>query len=127
MNFTCDHIHLRSPDPEKAAQFYAEMFGATVLSRSRHGEALRVVVDLGGLQLFIEQVPSQTPVPPPPPFVGIEHVGLRVENLDAVVADLRGKGGRFVVEPNSPRPGLKLAFIEGPDGVRIELLERSSL
>jgi catechol 2,3-dioxygenase-like lactoylglutathione lyase family enzyme len=127
MNFTCDHIHLRSLDPEKAAQFYAEMFGATVRSRSLHGEALRVVVDLGGLQLFIEQVPPQTPVPPPPPFVGIEHVGLRVENLDAVVADLRGKGGRFLVEPNSSRPGLKLAFIEGPDGVRIELLERSSL
>lgn len=127
MNFTCDHIHLRSPDPEKAAQFYAEMFGATVRSRSRHGEALRVVVDLGGLQLFIEQVPPHTPVPPSPPFVGIEHIGLRVENLDAVATDLRGKGGRFVVEPSSPRPGVKIAFIEGPDGVRIEILERSSL
>jgi catechol 2,3-dioxygenase-like lactoylglutathione lyase family enzyme len=126
MTFTCDHIHLRSLDPEKAAQFYAAMLGATIQSRSHHGGALRVVVDLGGLQLFIEQVAPQTPIPPPPPFVGIEHVGLRVENLDEVVADLRSKGGRFVVEPNSPRPGLKLAFIEGPDGVRIEILERSS-
>lgn len=126
MNFTCDHIHLRSPDPEKAAQFYVEMFGATIRSRSHHGEALRVVVDLGGLQLFIEQVPPQTPAPPPPPFVGIEHVGLRVQDLDAVVADLRSKGGRFVKEPSSPRPGVKVAFIEGPDGVRIELLQRSS-
>ena len=127
MTFTCDHIHLRSPDPEKAARFYAEMFGATVRSRLFNGEALRVVIDLGGVQLFIEQVPPQTLMPPPPPFVGIEHIGLRVESLDAVVAELRSKGGRFVVEPNSPRPGLKLAFIEGPDGVRIELLERSSL
>jgi catechol 2,3-dioxygenase-like lactoylglutathione lyase family enzyme len=127
MNFTCDHIHLRSLDPEKAAQFYAEMFGANILSRSLDGGALRVVVDLGGLQIFIEQVPPQTPVPPLPPFVGIEHVGLRVENLDVAVEYLRTKGGRFVVEPRSPRPGLKLAFIEGPDGVRIELLERSGL
>ena len=127
MNFTCDHIHLRSLDPEKAAQFYVEMFGATVRGRSRHGEALRVVVDLGGLQMFIEQVPPNTPLAPSPPFVGIEHVGLRVENLDAVVTDLRGKGGRFLVEPNSPRPALKMAFIEGPDGARIEILERSGL
>jgi catechol 2,3-dioxygenase-like lactoylglutathione lyase family enzyme len=127
VKFTCDHLHLRSLDPEKGAQFYVEMFGATVLSRSHHGETLRVVVDLGGLQLFIEQVPPQTPVPPSPPFVGIEHIGLRVENFDAVVADLRGKGGRFVIEPNSPRPGVKIAFMEGPDGIRIELLERSSL
>jgi catechol 2,3-dioxygenase-like lactoylglutathione lyase family enzyme len=127
MTFTCDHIHLRSLDPEKAAQFYVEMLGATLRSRSFHGEALRVVIDLGGVQLFIEQVPPQTPMPPLPPFFGIEHIGLRVENLNAVVADLRSKGARFVVEPNSPRPGLKLAFIEGPDGVRIELLERASL
>jgi catechol 2,3-dioxygenase-like lactoylglutathione lyase family enzyme len=127
MTFTCDHIHLRSLHPEKAAQFYVEMLGATLRSRSFHGEALRVVIDLGGVQLFIEQVPPQTPMPPPPPFVGIEHIGLRVENLNAVVADLRSKGVRFVVEPNSPRPGLKLAFIEGPDGVRIELLERAGL
>lgn len=82
-------------------------------SRSLHGEALRVVVDLGGLQLFIEQVPPQTPVAPPPPFVGIEPVGLRVENLAAVVADLRGKGGRFVMEPSSPRRGLTLGNLGG--------------
>ena len=66
MKFTCDHLHLRSLDPEKGAQFYVEMFGAAVLSRAHHGETLRVVVDLGGLQLFIEQVPPQTPVPPSP-------------------------------------------------------------
>ncbi len=71
MNVICDHLHLRSPAPETAAQFYAEMFGATIRSRSHHADALRVVVDLGGLQLFIEQVPPQTLAPPAPPFLGI--------------------------------------------------------
>ena len=26
--FTYDHIHLRSPDPERTAQYYERMFGA---------------------------------------------------------------------------------------------------
>ena len=35
--FTYDHIHLRSPDPEATAAFYATMFGAEILPRLRKG------------------------------------------------------------------------------------------
>ena len=41
-------------------------------------------------------------------------------------AALRARGARFVVEPHSPRPGLKIAFLEGPEKLRIELLERAA-
>ena len=124
--FAIDHVHLRSPDPERAAGFYAELFGAKPAGRMQNGAALRVVMDLGGLPLFIEQVPAGTASPPAPPFLGVEHIGLAVEDMDAAVAELRRKGAEFVVEPNSPRPGVKLAFIQGPDGVRIEIIQRSA-
>ncbi|MXP62085.1 VOC family protein [Roseomonas sp. M0104] len=124
--FKSDHIHLRSPDPEAAARFYAEVLEASEVTRMKNGEALRIVMDLGGLPLFIEQVPSGTMAAPPPPFIGIEHVGLAVTGFDDIIAELKGKGVRFLGEPSSPRPGIKIAFIEGPDGVRIELLERSA-
>jgi catechol 2,3-dioxygenase-like lactoylglutathione lyase family enzyme len=126
MRFTCDHLHLRSPDPEAAGAAYVTLFDATIKDRVRMGAALRVVVDLDGLLLFIEQVPPQTATTPPAPFVGIEHIGLRVNDLDAAAAHFRSKGVKFLVEPSSPRPGLKFAFIEGPDAVRIEVLERSA-
>ncbi|HWL82133.1 MAG TPA: VOC family protein [Roseomonas sp.] len=124
--FRSDHIHLRSPDPEAAARFYAEVLEASEVTRVKNGEALRIVMDLGGLPLFIEQVPASTVAAPPAPFVGIEHIGLAVTGFDGIVAELKGKGVRFLAEPSSPRPGIKIAFIEGPDGVRIELLERSA-
>ncbi len=123
--FKCDHVHLRSPDPEAAGRYYTDMFGATITSRMQNGNALRVVVDLGGLTLFIEQVAAATPVPPPPPFMGVEHIGLAVTGFDAAVAELRAKGAVFAVEPQSPRPGVKLAFVQAPDNVRVEILERS--
>ena len=119
--FTCDHIHLRSPDPDAAARWYQDTLGATPISRAEK----RVVVDLGGLQLFIEQVPPSTPHPPPAPFVGIEHIAVRVTGFEAAVAGLREKGAVFAAEPSSPRPGTKIAFLAAPDGVLVEILERT--
>jgi catechol 2,3-dioxygenase-like lactoylglutathione lyase family enzyme len=120
-----DHLHLRSPDPTAAGKFYVEALGAAQVSAGIVGESFRVVVDLGGLRLLIDQVPESIARPPAPPFLGIEHIGLRVENLDDAAAELRQRGTKFVVEPKQARPGVKIAFIEGPDDVRIELLERS--
>jgi catechol 2,3-dioxygenase-like lactoylglutathione lyase family enzyme len=126
MGYAYDHLHLRSPDPEAAAAAYVAWFGATIKDRVRMGAGLRVVVDLDGLLLFIEEVPAQTPTTPPAPFVGMEHIGLRVGDLDTAAADLRRKGVKFLVEPTSPRPGVKVAFIEGPDAIRIEILQRDA-
>ena len=39
---------------------------------------------------------------------------------DAAVAELRAKGAEFAVEPHSPRPGFRLAFVRAPDGVRVD-------
>jgi catechol 2,3-dioxygenase-like lactoylglutathione lyase family enzyme len=81
---------------------------------------------LGGLRLLIDEVPSETQPAPRPLFIGIEHIGLQVQNLDEAAAKLRAKGAQFLMEPNSPRPGLRIAFVQGPDSIRIELLERSA-
>jgi catechol 2,3-dioxygenase-like lactoylglutathione lyase family enzyme len=119
-----DHIHLRSPDPEAAARFYEDCFGASIRDRVRNGDALRVIVDLGGVSLFIEQVPAGTPDAPVPPHQGIEHIGLQVSDMAEAVASLKSKGVRFTVEPKSPRPGLHIAFLAAPDGVTVEILQR---
>ncbi len=122
--FTADHVHLRSPDPDAAARYYTGMLGAAPVSRAEVGGVLRVVVDLGGLPLFIEQVPDSTPHLPAPPFAGMEHIALRVEGFDDAVAELTAKGAAFAAPPHQPRPGVQIAFLAAPDGVLIEILER---
>ena len=126
MQFSCDHLHLRSPNPEAAAAFYVSRLGAKITGRTENQGALRVILDLGGLVTYIEAVAADTVMAPPAPFVGIEHVGLRVADLAAAAAELRANGVKFLVEPREARPGVKIAFIQGPDGVRIELLERTA-
>ena len=120
-----DHLHLRSSDPEATAQYYVDVFGAAPVNKVDVRGAARVIVDLAGLHLFIEQVPSDTPTPPQPPYLGLEHIGLAVTNIDAVCAELKARGAEFVVEHHTSRPGVRVAFVRAPENVRIELLERS--
>ena len=122
--FRWDHVHLRSSDPDAAARHYVEVFGATHRDRTESGDTLRVTVDLAGLPLFIDRIGPERGAPPEPPFRGLEHFGLRVDDLDAALAALEARGGDVVVRPHAPRPGLRIAFLRGPDDVRIELLQR---
>jgi catechol 2,3-dioxygenase-like lactoylglutathione lyase family enzyme len=57
-------------------------------------------------------------------FVGLDHIGLRVNNIDDVCAELKAKGAEFTIEPKTIRPGVRIAFVRGPQGVLIELLDR---
>src|SRR4051794_29854958 len=59
----------------------------------------------------------------PETHLGLEHIGLAVTNIDAVCADLKARGAEFTVEPHSPRPGLRMAFVRAPENVRIEVLQ----
>jgi catechol 2,3-dioxygenase-like lactoylglutathione lyase family enzyme len=55
---------------------------------------------------------------------GLEHFGLTVDNLDAAVTELRAKGAEITVGPLMRNPGLYLAFVRGPEGVMVELVQR---
>lgn len=51
----------------------------------------------------------------------IDHLGWAVTNVDAKVAELASKGLK-TVEPRAVR-NLRVAFVEGPGGVRIEMVQ----
>jgi catechol 2,3-dioxygenase-like lactoylglutathione lyase family enzyme len=124
--FTYDHIHLRSPNPEATAAYYQRMFGAEVLRTPQDGKT-RIDLKLGGVNIFIAPVASGDGVNPPPttPYQGLDHFGLRVSGIDAIVAELKAKGAVFTKEPTTVRPGVRVAFLRAPEGVSIELLDRN--
>ena len=123
--FTYDHNHLRSPDPEETARYYERMFGAEVI-RTMQGDKPRIDLKLGGTNIFIAPVASGDGVNPPPttPYQGLDHFGLTVSGIDAVVVELKAKGAEFTREPTTVRPGVRVCFIRGPEGISIELLDR---
>ena len=125
--FTYDHMHLRSPDPERTAAFYERAFGATVVRTMQDGK-LRIDLKLAGTSIFIAKVEAGSAVNPPPvtPYQGLDHFGLTVKDIDAVAAEIKAKGVEFTKEPTTIRPGVRICFIRGPQGISIELLERDN-
>ena len=86
----------------------------------------RIDVKLGGANVFIAPVTAGDGVHTPPvtPYQGLDHFGLTVKDIDAVAAEIKAKGVEFTKEPTTIRPGVRICFIRGPQGISIELLER---
>jgi lactoylglutathione lyase len=124
-NYRWDHIHLRSPDPEATAAWFERALGAQAIRSTVEGKP-RIDLKLGGADVFIMPVAPGDKVNPPPvtPYQGLDHFGLTVSGIDAVAADLKAKGVEFTMEPRTIRPGLRICFLRGPQGISIELLER---
>ena len=126
MRFRYDHIHLRSRDLEATAEYYARVFGAQVLRSAQSDGQSRIDLDIDGLTLFLAKVGEGEDVPEAPaePYLGLDHFGFTVDNLEGAAAELKQRGAEFTVEPFQLRPGVKIAFVLAPENVRIELLER---
>jgi catechol 2,3-dioxygenase-like lactoylglutathione lyase family enzyme len=122
-NYTWDHVHIRTPDVEATAQWFADMLGAEIVRAPG-----RVNIKLGGAMIFLAPVTPDMGVNPPPvtPYQGLDHFGLSVTDIDAVAASLKAKGVEFTKEPFTLNPGVRICFIRAPQGVSIELLERNA-
>jgi lactoylglutathione lyase len=124
--FTWDHVHLRTTDPEAMAQWFENMLGAEVLRSIQEGKP-RIDLKLGGANIFIAPVATGDTVnaAPTTPYRGLDHFGLCVSGIDAIAAELKAKGVEFTREPTTVRPGVRVCFIRAPEGVSIELLDRT--
>ena len=60
--FRFDHVHLYSPDPVKAADFYVQMFGAEKLAvRQESAEHTVVELILNGIKIIVSRTLGITP------------------------------------------------------------------
>lgn len=125
--FTFDHVHLRSPDPEATAQFYEDMLGAKIIRSEQNGKT-RIDMDLCGQMFFIAPVAADADLAQSSDssFTGLDHFGLTVDHIDDVVDGLKAKGADFSMEPTTIRPGVRIAFMKGPQDVEIELVDRNA-
>jgi lactoylglutathione lyase len=129
--FLFDHLHLRSANPDAMANFFEAMFGAEVTRGvyppgTLYPGQMRVTMRVGGQKILIAPThPHDAMTPAPPfPYYGLEHFGFTVEDLDATIAELREKGADIAVGPLTRDAGTHLAFIRGPEGIMVELVQQ---
>ena len=91
-----DHVHLRSPNPDATARFFETMFNAEV-TRSVYPPGtlypgqMRVTMTVGGQKVLIAPTHPHDPTAAAPqfPYYGLEHIGLKVDDVDAACDELR--------------------------------------
>src|ERR1700704_2048806 len=133
--FKFDHVHIISENPRSSAEWYGEMFGATLARDTVARGAPQIFVELGGMTILIRgRRPGEAPVAARPikPFadfsshdaVGTDHFGFMYRgDLAALCEELRAKGVRFPVELKQGVGGSLLCYVAAPDGVSIELMQ----
>jgi predicted enzyme related to lactoylglutathione lyase len=68
--------------------------------------------------------PAKTGAPPASPYLGLDHFGMTVDDIDGAVNELKEKGVAFTMDPKQIRPGVTIAFLTAPQNVSIELIQR---
>jgi len=113
-----DHIHLRSPDPVKTAEFYEQMVGAKRVSMRDEGDGRAMVkLDLKGITILINQKTEEGAQ------TGLVHFGIRTDKLDEAVTAMKERGVKFTQDIRQVRPDFKISFLVAPEDVSIELQE----
>jgi lactoylglutathione lyase len=124
------HTMLRVGDLERSITFYTEVLGMRLLRRKDYpgGRFTLAFVGYGEesettvLELTHNWDTSSYEI-----GSGYGHIAIGVDNIVAVCDQIRAKGGRVVREPGPMKNGTTvIAFVEDPDGYKVELIELSS-
>jgi len=107
------HVSINVPDVDVALAFYTDVLGGTVRSDRPDFGFGGAWIDLGANQLHLLEATV--------PAVLGQHFAVQVADLDAAVAELRGRGVE-VGDPSPVGPG-RQTFVSDPAGNTVELYE----
>ena len=120
MAFKINHLHMKTPDPRKTADWYVEYVGAKVVSeRTAPNGRTSFRLNLHGVELNVTDFLEDQKLGQ---FYGLEHVAIDTDNFAGEVAKIKAAGIKILEERVLP-DGRKVCFFEGPEGVRLEFLE----
>ena len=111
------HVHLKTTRPSSTIEWYVTAFGGEP-EKFKNVPSM-TVIRYGDMYLLIQR--SLQPVESTAGHT-IDHIAWRVPDFQATFKRLKGMGVKFLLEPTKSGDHL-IAFIEGPDGVKIEVVE----
>ncbi|MBU2806932.1 lactoylglutathione lyase [Acidithiobacillus ferrooxidans F221] len=124
------HTMLRVVDLDRAIAFYTEVLGMQLLRRNDYPEGEFTLAFVGYqnenagavIELTYNWGVEQYDLGD-----GFGHIAIEVEDAVAACDGIRQRGGKVVREAGPMKHGnTVIAFVEDPDGYRIELIERKA-
>jgi lactoylglutathione lyase len=132
MNFRFIYTGIRVKNMDESIRFYTEILGMQIAEKREKTEPTKgegVTLKSPDSNQLLELNFYENDSPFYAPYVNgedLEHLAFDVENLESTVSDLKRKNLKIIVEPHQigARSGWREAFIEDPNGIWIELLQR---
>jgi lactoylglutathione lyase len=124
------HTMLRVGDLDRSLTFYTEVLGMRLLRRKDYPDGRFTLAFVGCgdesstavLELTHNWDTSSYEI-----GTGYGHIALGVDDIHATCEAMAAKGGRVVRPPGAMKHGTTvIAFVEDPDGYKVELIQRAS-
>jgi catechol 2,3-dioxygenase-like lactoylglutathione lyase family enzyme len=108
------HVHLRVADPAATLQWFTDNLGGKPAKLRGRLDGVR----FGDIWLFAAK--STTPTEPSAARA-IQNIAILFANVDEAYKALQSRGVKTISEPRVVQP-VRYAFVEDPNGVRVELI-----
>ena len=122
------HTMIRVGELERSLAFYTEVLGMRLLRRQDYPEGKFTLAFVGygdESEAAVIELTHNWGTTSYALGDGFGHIALEVEDAAAACAAIRERGGKVVREAGPMKHGTTvIAFVEDPDGYKIELIER---
>jgi len=124
------HTMLRVGDLDRSVAFYTEVLGMELLRRKDYPEGRFTLAFVGygpETEHSVLELTHNWDTRAYEIGTGYGHLALGVDDIQATCAGIAAKGGRVVRPPGPMQHGnTVIAFVEDPDGYKVELIQTSS-
>ena len=124
------HTMLRVGDLDRSIAFYTDVLGMLLLRRKEYPSGRFTLAFLGygpESDQTVLELTHNWDINSYELGDAYGHIALGVEDICSTCEAISGKGGRVVREPGPMKHGFTvIAFVEDPDGYKVELIEMSS-
>lgn len=122
------HTMIRVGDLQRSLAFYTEVLGMRLLRQQDYPEGRFTLAFVGygdEAHTAVIELTHNWDTPSYDLGTGFGHIALGVPDAAAACASIRARGGRVVREAGPMKHGHTIiAFVEDPDGYKIELIQQ---
>ncbi len=124
------HTMLRVGDLQRSIAFYTQVLGMQLLRQKEYPRGRFTLAFLGygpESEQTVLELTHNWDTSSYQHGDGYGHIALGVDDIHTTCSGITGQGGRVVREPGPMKHGSTvIAFVEDPDGYKVELIELSS-
>ena len=120
-NYTFNHIHHETKNVDEAVTWSKKLFNATSDEPFERSGATWVPVHIGATQITVTD--REFTDMDLGRYQGYDHFALNTDEFDQTLTDIEAQGVEIWMGPIALENGMRIVFINGPDQVKIELME----